>query len=127
MKTKLKSIFIITIFVFTMLPYGFCSAAEPGVTREYISRMIGGVRSEEEKLFVNYDELRVEQELCMKFSFYDQNGSLVEEYETELSGENLFQDKMFFKYDALKGTEYVEIEISGDGIDIICTKLPLKI
>lgn len=110
-----------------MLPGGLCLAAEPAVTREYISRKIGGVKSEEEKLCVDYGNLRIEHGDFLRISFLDESDSVIEEYETEVSFDSLLQNEMFFKSHTLEGTEYIEIEFIGSGYESGVIKLPFKI
>lgn len=127
MKTKITLLFILTSLVFTMLPCGGCFAAEPTVTREYISRKIGGVKSEEEKLCADFGNLRIEDGDVLRISFLDGSDMSIEEYEIEVSFDELLQNEMYFKSPALQGTEYIEIEFIGSRYGSGKIKLPFKI
>ena len=110
-----------------MLPYGKYFAAEPTVTREYISKRKGEVRTEEEKLNVDYMDLSMKQRGYLKISFINNENVIIEEYEMEIFSDDLLQNEMNLKSKSLQGTEYIKMEIISPGYEHTCIKLPLKI
>ena len=127
MKTKIISTLIIISFVFTLLPCGVCFGADPGVTREYISRKAEGVKSEEERVSVDYTDLRIKSGDYLRISFLDANDSVLYEYETDLTGNEFLEDGMFFNTQRLPGTEFIKIEFISQDEIINGIKVPLKI
>ena len=123
MKTKLISI----IVAFALFPCNLCFAAEPTVMREYITRKSGGERSEEERLSVDYKDLWMEQGDYLVVSFLDGTDSVLEEYELELSVNDLLENELSISPESLAGVRYVKIELIGSGSDYSIIKLPFEI
>lgn len=123
MKNKLISM----IIAFAMFPCSLCYAAEPTVTRDYITRKFRGEKTTEEKILVNYSELKMEQGDYVTVSFYDKADNILETFKIEMSVTELFENEMFFSPDELRGTAYVEIKFVGPGYNGDGIKLPLNI
>lgn len=127
MKIKISLSIIIASLVLNLLPCGLCLAAEPEVTREYISRKIGGERSEEEKVCADYKNLRIEQGDYIRVSFYNSRGSLIEECEMELSVNDMNKNEMRFNPKTLQGTSYIEIDFICSEYESTGIRIPFKI
>ncbi len=110
-----------------MLPGGRCFAAEPAVSREYISTKKGEVKTEEERLRVDYTDLPLTARGYLRISFIDGAENVIGEYEMEIYSGDLPQNEMNLKSDALRGSEFIKIELVGQGYEHTCIKLPLKI
>ena len=118
---------LILSFVFTMLPAGVCQAADPTVTREYIARKSEGVKSEEEKVSVDFKDLRTGKGSYVMFTFLDGENSVIYEYEEELNGYEFSQESAFFNSQKLLGTESIRIELFIQEQKISDITVPLKI
>ncbi len=127
MKNRCCLTFIIASLIFTIFSYGKCFAAEPTVAREYITRKKGEVRTEEEKLNIEYTDLSMKQKGYLKISFINNENVIIEEYEMEIFLDDLLQNEMNLKSDALQGTVYIKMEIISPGYEHTYIKLPLKI
>ena len=127
MKTKFIITAVILSFVFTVLPGRFCLAAEPAVTREYISRLTEGVNSVEERLCVDYKDLRMEEGKSLKISFHNKNDLVLWECEIKLDSENMIQNEMIIQSRLLQGAEYIKIEHIGFDNESVDIKIPFKI
>lgn len=127
MKNRCCLTFIIASLIFTIFSYGKYFAAEPTVTREYITRKKGEVRTEEEKLNIEYTDLSMKQKGYLKISFINNENVIIEEYEMEIFLDDLLQNEMNLKSDALQGTVYIKMEIISPGYEHTYIKLPLKI
>ena len=117
---------LILSFVFTMLPAGVCHAAAPTVTREYIARKTEGVKTEEERVCVDFKNLRLVEENYVLVSFINSEDTVVYEYQEELTSDFIREDA---KFDAqkLSGTEYIRIELIVQGQKVNDIKVPMKI
>ena len=127
MKIKLILMLVLVSLISTIIPCGSCLAAEPEVTREYISRKIGGEKSSEEKLSVDYKNLRIEQGCYLIVSFLDNYGLKLKEYEFDMASDELSENKLSFGNDKLQGVKYVEVGIVASGCEYSGIKLPFEI
>ena len=126
MKTKLILTFIITGLILTQLPFGSCFGAEPEVSRDYIARKIGGVKSTEERVSAEYKDLSIVKGNYVKIIFLKGDSSVVAEYEIELTSDCLLENGIKINTDDLLGTEYVKIELIQKS-DSNGVKVPLNI
>lgn len=117
---------LILSFVFTMLPAGVCHAADPTVTREYIARKTEGVKTEEERVCVDFKNLRLVEENYILVSFIDSEGTVIYEYQEELTSDFVREDAKF-NSQKLSGTEYIRIELIVQGQKVSDIKVPMKI
>ena len=127
MKTKFIITAVIISFVFTVLPGGLCLAAEPTVTREYISRLTEGVNCTEERVCVDYIDLRINEGNCVKISFLGKNDIVLGEYVIDLNSGDLEQNEIVIQSRQLYGTEYIKIEHIGFEDESKDIKIPFKI
>ena len=118
---------LIFVIAAAMLPCGKCFAAEPAVSREYISVKKGEVKTEEERLRVDYTDLPMAARGYLRISFIDGAENIIGEYEMEIYSGDLPQNEMNLKSEALRGCEFIKIELVGPEYEHVCIKIPLKI
>ena len=126
MKTKLISLLAVINLIFILLPQGLCLAAQPTVSREYISRKTDGIKTTEETVNVDYKNLLIGSDDYMKISFLDKDKDTLYEYDFGLY-DDILQDKISFKSESLKGTEYIRIEMNCGGSNYDTVIFPFKI
>ena len=126
MKNRFILILVITSLVLGIMPCSSCFAETPSVAREYIARKIDGKVSNEEKVIVNYTNLRTEQEEYIKISFFDGTNSLIDICEMDLTSGKL-ENVISLNSESLKGTQYIIVEFIGPSVVQNRTKIPLKI
>ena len=123
MKNKIPAV----IVLFALFGFNLCYAEKPTVMREYITRKSGGVRSEEERVNVRYEGLRIERGDYFTVSFLDEEGNVLKESEIGFSDLSLKEDEMKISSRELTDARYVYIEVIGADGDSKGIKLPFKI
>lgn len=123
MKNKIFAI----IVSFALFGFNLCYAKEPTVMREYITRKSGGVRSEEERLNVKYEGLRIESGDYFTVSFMDEEDNVLGEYEIGFSSVDTSDNELNISPEKLKDARYVYIEVIDADCNYRGIKLPFKI
>ena len=125
MKTK---VFAIIIALATLvLPQNLCYAQEPQITREYIARKSGDIKSTEEKLNVSYSNLWVTEGNFLRVSFLNGENVVLAQYEAEIDISAPYGFSIPFDMKTLEDTEYIEMQIFGTVFVNNGVKLPFKI
>lgn len=121
MKNKLISM----VVAIAMLPGTMCLAAEPKVTREYITRKAAGDVSSEERILVDCPEIQLEEKNYIIVSFFGSDKNMIAQWKTEASVDELSEDEILFDFESLSGTEYITIDFPGT--DSATVEVPLKL
>ena len=127
MKIKLLMVFAAMCIILSVTSGSICRAESPEVTREYIVRKSYGVKSNEEKVTMDYKNLLVSDGAYMKIMFLDDADNVLDEYQTSLTLEEFTNGRLCINSEALKGTASIEIRICGPHIVENGFKLPFKI
>ena len=126
MKIKFISLITVVNLILVFLPQGLCFAAQPAVSREYISRKTYGVKTTEETVNVDYKNLFISSLDYVKISFLDGEKETLYEYDFGLY-DDLLQNEISFKSERFQGTEYIRIEMNCAGNDLDTVELPFEI
>ena len=127
MKTKILILMSIVSLMLTILPCNLSYAQKPEITRQYISRKIGGENSTEEKVKVDYTNLQIKKGVTLRVSFLNANNAKIGEYLVDISSDALIQNKLFIDSERFKGTKNIEIEITGSNAEFDRIKFPFQI
>lgn len=114
MKIKFISLITVVNLILVFLPQRLCFAAQPAVSREYISRKTDGVKTTEETVNVDYKNLFISSLDYVKISFLDGEKETLYEYDFGLY-DDLLQNEISFKSERFQGTEYIRIEMNCAG------------
>lgn len=114
MKIKFISLITVVNLILVFLSQGLCFAAQPAVSREYISRKTDGVKTTEETVNVDYKNLFIGSLDYVKISFLDEEKETLYEYDFGLY-DDVLQNEISFKSERFQGTEYIRIEMNCAG------------
>lgn len=128
MRSKRILTFAVISLLCAVMPHNVSLAAkEPLVTREYISRKIGGETGNEEKLCVSYQDLHTVNGYYAKITFFGQSNIKLKECEIAMNCGDALPNELAFNTQSLQGCRYVQIDIIAPGYNFTGIRVPFEI